>query len=82
MRSHTAHPSVGASPLLPFFALVQRQAVFAISEISRGLAIFFVGDVVTADELAELIIVGADAVQLAKKQTRPMLRREKSGPLN
>ncbi len=81
MRSHTAHPSADAS-LSPFFALVQRQAVFAISEISRGLAIFFVGDVVTADELAELIIVGVDAVQLARKPARPIHGQKKSGTLN
>ena len=55
-----SHPSVRAS-LSSFFALVESQAVFAISEISRGLAIFFVGDFVTADEVAELIIIGVSA---------------------
>ncbi|MGJ0508498.1 MAG: hypothetical protein ACR652_15530 [Methylocystis sp.] len=41
-----------------FIALVRREAVFAISEISKGAMILGVGDMATADQVGE-VIVGA-----------------------
>jgi hypothetical protein len=42
--------------------LAQQNGIFAVSEICRGLVIFGVGDIVTADGLGELIGVTAQSV--------------------
>ncbi|MGJ0508627.1 MAG: hypothetical protein ACR652_16180 [Methylocystis sp.] len=39
-----------------FVALVRREAIFAISEISKGAMIVGVGDMATADQVGEAIV--------------------------
>jgi hypothetical protein len=40
-----------------FVALVRRQSVFAVSEICRGLLILGVGDLATADQCGDVIVI-------------------------
>lgn len=49
--------------------------IFAISEISKGLAIVTIGDMVIADEVGELVIVMALSATAAPSGWRFQLRR-------
>jgi hypothetical protein len=45
-----------------FAALVRRQSVFAVSEICKGMLIFGVGDMATADQFGEAVVMIWQAV--------------------
>ncbi len=49
--------SMGSS----FILLVRRQSVFAVSEICKGVLIFGIGDMATADQCGEAIVIACQA---------------------
>lgn len=56
--------------LASFLALAARESIFAASEISKGLVILGAGDMATADEVGELVVIVA---QVAIVYARPSL---------
>jgi hypothetical protein len=45
-------------------ALVRRQTIFAVSEICKGVCILGVGDMATADQVGEVVVIAWQAVQI------------------
>lgn len=64
MRILRAHPTVVIISLsLALARQVRRQGVFAASEICKGLVIIGIGDMATADQLGELIVIASQALR-------------------
>lgn len=61
VRGVLVYRDVSAAPLL---ALVRRQMIFAVSEICKGAFIFGVGDMATADQFGEVVLIAWEAVQI------------------
>jgi hypothetical protein len=61
VRGVLVYCDVSAAPLL---ALVRRQMIFAVSEICKGAFIFGVGDMATADQFGEVVLIAWEAVQI------------------
>jgi hypothetical protein len=45
-----------------FILLIRRQSVFAVSEICKGALIFGIGDMATADQFGEAVVIACQTV--------------------